>query len=111
MKMPSGLIIQSEKLTRYILVYQEKADKSQYLVSAGYSLKNWQVLKEDRIQAVEGAEVAEVKSTDWGMRFTVRSRWQGTNSQFLEVVTIWQQDEGTDIIRFVTLYPDKLTEG
>jgi hypothetical protein len=105
--MPSRLVIQERKLTRYLLVYQIKDDKSEFLARAGYTLQNWQLLKRDILEAVEGAEVAEVTSTDWGTRFKVKSQWDGLNGQRLKVVTIWQQDADTSTIRFVTLYPDK----
>jgi len=107
MKMPLGLIIQDRKLTQYLLVYQVEGDKSEFLRRAGYTLQNWQSLRQDILKAVTHAEVAEVIQTDWGTRFKVKSQWQGLNGQFLKILTIWQQDQGSDVIRFVTLYPDK----
>jgi hypothetical protein len=107
MKMPLGLIIQDRKLTQYLLVYQVEDDKSEFLRRAGYTLQNWQLLRQDILKAVTSAEVAEVIQTDWGTRFKVKSQWQGLNGQLLRTLTIWQQDEGSDVIRFVTLYPDK----
>lgn len=107
MRMPSGLVIQERKLTQYLLVYQVEADKSEFLAQAGYTRQNWQLLKRDILEATEGAEVAEVISTDWGTRFKVKSQWNGLNGQWLKVITIWQQDEEANTIRFVTLYPDK----
>ncbi len=44
MKMSSNLVIENAKLTRYLLVYQPKDDKSKYLAQYGYTLENWQVL-------------------------------------------------------------------
>ncbi|SRR5579883_1754310 len=107
MKVPSGLVIQDRKLTHYLLIYQAEDDKSEFLASAGYTLQNWQLLKRDRLSAMAVAEVVEVMSTDWGTRFKVKAQWNGANGQRLKVIVIWQQDEGSDIIRFVTLYPDK----
>lgn len=108
MEMPSGLLIQEKKLTKYLLVYQAKDDKSEFLALAGYSLQNWQTLKQDILNAVEGAEIAEIVPTDWGTRFKVKSQWNGINGQLIRVFTIWQQDESSDTIRLVTLYPNKL---
>lgn len=109
MKMPSGLVIQERKLTDYLLVYQDEDDKSDFLARAGYRLQNWHQLKQDILKAVEGAEVEGVVSTDWGTRFRVKSRWEGLNGRVLRVVTVWQQDEGSNVIRLLTLYPDKST--
>lgn len=107
MKIPFGLVIQDQKITNYLLVYQPKDDKSEYLALAGYNLENWEILKRDILNAVDASEVAEVTSTGWGTRFKVKSQWYGPNSRLVRVMTIWQQDEGSDIVKFITLYPDK----
>jgi hypothetical protein len=108
-KMPSGLVIQDRKLTDYLLVYQDEDDKSEFLALAGYRIQNWQRLKQDILKAVEDCEIEMVIPTDWGTRFRMRSRWEGLNGRVLRVVTVWQQDEGSDVIRLLTLYPDKST--
>jgi hypothetical protein len=107
MQMPFGLVIQDRKLTNYLLVYQDVDDKSEFLAMAGYRLQNWQRLKQDILRAVEGAEVEAEILTDWGVRFRVKSEWAGVNGCVLRAITIWQQDEGAEEIRLVTLYPDK----
>jgi hypothetical protein len=110
MKMPSGLIIQDEKITKYLLVYQPKSDKSRYLALAGYNLDNWELLKNDIINAVEGSEIAKVTPSDWGTQFEVKSEWTGPNGRLIKIITIWQQDKETEVVRFITLYPDKSRE-
>lgn len=107
MRIPSNLFIHDPKITNYLLVYQPKDDKSEYLALAGYSQENWQILKRDIMEAVEGAEVAEVTPTGWGTRFKVKNQWYGPNGRLVKVITIWQQDEESDTIKFITLYPDK----
>lgn len=79
--MPLGLTIQDQKLTSYLLVYQAKDDKSEFLANAGYTLQTWEELRQDILRAVEDAEVSEIFETEWGVRFKVRSRWQGLNGQ------------------------------
>lgn len=107
MKLPFVLVIQDQKLTDYLLVFQEKDDKSQYLALAGYSKQNWQKLKSDILTAVGLTESFEQIPNEWGSRFKVRSEWNGPSGKLVRVISIWQQDEGSDAIRFVTLYPDK----
>lgn len=63
MKMPSKLAIQNEKLTRYLLVYQSKDDKSRFLADYGYTLANWEILKQDILKAVTNTEIDEVSQT------------------------------------------------
>jgi hypothetical protein len=110
MKLPSRLVIQNEKLTKYLLVYQAKDDKSQYLAEYGYTLQNWQILKQDILKAVEQVEVDEVTSTDWGIRYKIKTHWDSINRKQLKVITVWQQDEGSDTPKFITLYPNKSRE-
>lgn len=106
----SNLVIQDAKITKYLLVYQPKSDKSGYLALAGYNLDNWEILKSDIIKAVEGSEIADVTPTDYGTQFTIKSQWHGANGRLLRVITIWQQDEGTEVLRFITLKPDRSQE-
>ncbi|EAZ91696.1 hypothetical protein CY0110_26233 [Crocosphaera chwakensis CCY0110] len=108
--MSSNLVIEDAKLTRYLLIYQRKDDKSKYLAQYGYTLDNWQVLKLDIIKAVQGQEIDEITQTDWGQRFKVKSQWTGVNGKLIKVITIWQQSEGEDTIKLITLYPDKSEE-
>lgn len=89
MRMPSGLLIQEQKLTNYLLVYQARDDKSEFLALGGYSPQNWRILKQDILNAVEGAEISETILTDWGTRLKVKSQWNGLNGQLLRVITIW----------------------
>jgi hypothetical protein len=64
MKLPADLTIQDQKLTAYLLIYQEKDDKSGYLASAGYTIENWQLLKRDILRAVENADILETTPTN-----------------------------------------------
>ena len=107
MEMSSRLVIQDQKITHYLLIFQEKDDKSQFLANFGYTLQNWEQLKTDILQFVPGSERLSTVDTAWGLRFKVRSQWQGANGRSLAVVTIWQEDRDADVLRFVTLYPDK----
>lgn len=107
MRVPSNLFIPDRKITNYLLVYQPKDDKSEYLALAGYSRENWQILKRDIMESVGGAEVAEVTPTGWGTRFKIKNQWSGPNGRLVKVITIWQQDEASDTVKFITLYPDQ----
>ncbi|NDJ17693.1 DUF6883 domain-containing protein [Myxacorys almedinensis] len=104
------LEVQDRKLTEYLLIYQPKYDKSIFLSLAGYTPKNWQILKQDILEAVEESDFSKPDKTQWGKRFTIGVEWAAPNGHLLKVITIWQQDEGAEVIRFVTLYPDKSQE-
>ena len=75
-----------------------------------YTLDNWQVLKQAIIEAVQRQEIDEMTQTDWGQRFKVKSQWTGVNGKLMKVITVWQQYEGEDTIKLITLYSDKSEE-
>ena len=47
MKLPLDAIIAIAKLTRYLLIWRDADDKSQFLTQAGYGQENWQQLEAD----------------------------------------------------------------
>jgi hypothetical protein len=107
MQISSRLVIQDQKITQYLLIFQEKDDKSQFLANAGYTLQNWEQLKADILCFVPDSEILATVETPWGLRYRVRSQWQGANGRSIAVISIWQDDRDADVLRFVTLYPDK----
>jgi hypothetical protein len=107
MEMPSSLFLQDQKITQYLLIFQDKDDKSLFLAKAGYTLQNWEQLKEDILRFVPGSQIFATVETAWGLRFKARSQWQGPNGRSIAVMTIWQEDPESEALRFVTLYPDK----
>ena len=59
MKIPFDAIIPEPKLTKYLLVFKPRNDKSKFLAQAGFTLENWQALKtaiENLIESVEAVE-------------------------------------------------------
>ena len=45
MKIPVNAIIPEAKLTKYLLEYKLRNDKSRFLARAGFTIENWQLLK------------------------------------------------------------------
>ncbi|WP_374191971.1 DUF6883 domain-containing protein [Chroococcus sp. FPU101] len=66
------------------------------------------MLKQDILEAVTNTEIDEASQTSWGIRFKVKCQWITINGKSIEVITIWQQDDESDVARFITLYPNKL---
>jgi len=63
MKLPKNSLIAHEKLTQYLLISRKRNDKSQWLAQAGYSLKNWQELKNDLRVQILPLEAMQIEST------------------------------------------------
>ena len=106
MIIPKNAIIAIEKIRDYLLVPQEKSDKSKFLALAGYSLNDYRLLIEDiRLQLLPGEAVLQERTED-GELYILRGMLTGPNGRQLFVRTIWllEEDMGP---RFITLVPDK----
>lgn len=103
--LPQDTVIAEEKLTKYLLVPLPKDDKSKFLAQAGYTLDNWQQLKQDlRVQVL--SQPAELIETNrYGRKYAIRACLRGVNGIELNILTIWMLTN--DTTRFVTLVPDK----
>lgn len=107
MKIPSDSSIAPEKLTRYLLVFNEHSDKSKFLEKGGYTHENWQMLEADIRKLLENEAVFQ-KADTFGEYFAV----SGQLSNELPVKTIWLRESGSQTFRFITLIPmPKLSTG
>ncbi|MDQ6756185.1 MAG: hypothetical protein M3004_04535 [Bacteroidota bacterium] len=94
------LDIPLEKITEYLLAKKEKNDKSKFLQSLGYSLKNWQdLLMEIKNIALKNDMVLERRSV-FGNLYSIRGKLKNKL-----IITIWLKQVNKDIYRFITLYP------
>jgi hypothetical protein len=48
-----------------------------------------------------------IEKTHYGELFEIRGSLTGPNSRILRVKTVWMQEFGTGITKFITLYPDR----
>ena len=109
MQLPNRVlsIIAQEKLTEYVLNTRHKrgGTKARLLVQFGYTVQNWRRLEAD-IRHGLYAEVDLVRPTEYGMRYEIRMMLQTPRGVPLTVRTIWQIDDGREVPRLITLYPD-----
>jgi hypothetical protein len=100
-------VIAQEKLLNYVLNTNHKrgGTKARLLARFGYTVQNWRRFEGDIRGALE-TEVDVVKRTEYGMRYEIRLVLQTPIRMPLIVRTIWQIDDGTDVPRLITLYPD-----
>ena len=107
MKLPKNSLIAYEKLTQYLLISRKRNDKFQWLAQAGYSLKNWQELKNDLRVQILPLEAMQIESTKYGQMCEIRGKLTGPNGKSLSVCTIWMTETATKSTKFITMYPDK----
>jgi hypothetical protein len=109
MQLPNRVlsIIAQEKLTEYVLNSRHKrgGTKARLLAQFGYTVQNWRRLEADIRHGLD-AEVDLVRPTEYGMRYEIRMVLQTPLGVPLTVRTIWQIDDGREIPRLITLYPD-----
>ncbi|MCI0577040.1 MAG: hypothetical protein L0332_34400 [Chloroflexi bacterium] len=107
MKRPIDATIAPAKLNQYLLVPKKRNDKSRWLASAGYTLKNWTVLEEDLRQQILSREAVLVEVTPFGETYEITGGLTGPNGKTLAVRTVWLQESDTGHTKFVTLFPDE----
>jgi len=100
-------LIAQEKLTEYLLNTQHKrgGTKARLLAQFGYTIQNWRQLEADIRRGLE-TEVDLVRSTAYGMRYEIRLALPTPLGVPMTVRTIWQIDDGSEVPRLITLYPD-----
>jgi Domain of unknown function (DUF4926) len=113
MQLPNRALasIEQEKLTEYLLNTRHKrgGTKARLLAQFGYTVWNWKRLEAD-IRSGLGTEVDLVRSTEYGTRYEIRMTLQTPLGVSLTVRTIWQIDDGREVPRLITLYPDWASE-
>jgi len=107
MKLSTGAVIATDKLTRYLLVPQTRGDKSAFLAGAGYTINNADQLLRDLREQILPLDATALESNQFGQYFEVRGRLTGPNGVALAVRTIWMTEHLSGITKFVTLIPDK----
>ena len=90
-------VISEAKLTRYLLVFLEKDDKSQFLAQAGYTLENWQELEQDLREQILSLEATPTTQTQYGQKFSITGDLAGRNPHPIRVKTIWMQEASLDL--------------
>jgi len=98
-------VIPEAKLTRYLLVWKQKDDKSGFLAQAGYTLDNWQQLERD-LRNLLMNEATLDRETSFGNIYKIEGVLFGSNGVSLQVATFWIVDSFSNETRFVTLLPN-----
>ena len=101
------MIIPDDKLTRYLLVYKARNDKSKFLAQAGFTQENPEALRAAIRVVVESSEAVEDKTNEYGTFYQVQGELIGNNRVNLSVITIWLQRQIDCKFQFVTLKPRK----
>ncbi|MVM38449.1 hypothetical protein GO730_14170 [Spirosoma sp. HMF3257] len=103
MKVEGEIILDSRKITEYLLIWKAESDKSAFLINLGYTQANWQELEEDILDIIANGDAIYSRPAPFGGDLY---KVNGTLRNF-GVVTIWLYTSEPLSWRFVTLYPQK----
>lgn len=107
MWIPDNASIPDEKLTRYLLIYKVRNDKSQFLAQAGFTAQNAESLRIAIQALVQSSEAIEDRTNEYGTFYEAKGELVGTNGETLFVTTIWLRRQSDGEFQFVTLKPAK----
>ena len=96
-----------DKLTGYLLNVSHKrgGPKARLLVSLGYRSNDPQSLESDlRVQHLS-LDVTRTHQNAYGVVFESEGPIKTPNGRSLRFCSVWQVDTGTDVPRFITMYP------
>jgi len=99
MKLPENSVITQEKLADYVLKPGKSNDKSKFLALGGYFVENWQELGTD-LRSLLQLDTEPAQDNEYGQFFEICG-----NLRNLKVKTIWLLERGTELPRFITLFP------
>jgi hypothetical protein len=100
-------IIAAEKLTAYLLNMSHKrgAAKARLLFSLGYRSDAADVLESDLRAQHLSLEVTRTHENVYGVVYEIVGPIKAPNGSRVQFRSVWQIDTGTDVPRFITMYP------
>jgi hypothetical protein len=107
LRVPENAILAKEKFQQYLLKKQPDSDKSGFLAGAGYTIDNWQILRDDIRRQLLPLDAILSRETPFGRLYEIRGVLHGPNGKQLNVVSVWMIESGSNVTKFITLYPDK----
>ena len=105
MTLPFDSTIAREKFANYLLLHQERSDKSRYLARAGYTLENIDRLIEDIRTQILPLEAIFVRRTGFGEMYRIDGKLPGPGAWQIHLRTIWLKHALSGAVHFVTLIP------
>jgi hypothetical protein len=100
-------MIAADKLTAYLLNMSHKrgAAKARLLLTLGYRSDAGHVLESDlRVQHLS-LEVTRTHANAYGVVYEIEGPIKTPSGRTVRFCSVWQVDTGTDVPRFITMYP------
>ena len=105
MKLPANATIAREKVTGYLLIRQNRSDKSAFLESGGFTALNPDALITELGILLSKAEANQVEGNKFGRYYEIVGILRGPLGLGLRVKTIWMTEHLSGKTKFITLIP------
>lgn len=100
-------IIAAEKLTGYLLNMSHKrgSAKARLVLSFGYRSDNPRALEGDLRSQHLSVDVTGTSTNAYGVVYEIEGPIKTPSGRVVRFCSVWQVDTGTEVPRFITLYP------
>ena len=100
-------IIPPDKLTGYLLNVSHKrgGPKAKMLLSVGYRVDAPQQLESDLRTQHLSLDVVRTSVNAYGVVYEIEGPIKTPSGRIVRFCSIWQVDTGTEVPRFITMYP------
>jgi len=100
-------IIAVEKITGYLLnvSHRRGAPKARLLLSVGYRADDSQRLESDLRTQHLSLDVTRTSENAYGVVYEIEGLIKTPSGRVVRFCSVWQVDTGTDVPRFITMYP------
>lgn len=109
MRIPNAdrAIIAAEKLSAYLLNVSHKrgGPKARLLLSVGYRSDAPEVLESDLLAQHLPLDVSGSSANEYGVVYEIQAPIETPSGKVVRFCSIWQVDTGSDVPRFITMYP------
>lgn len=105
MKLPANAVIARQKITDYLLVRQNRSDKSAFLENGGFTALNPDALVSELAALCEQGDAQQVDENKFGRYYEITAILRGPLGTRLRVKTIWMTEHLSGTTKFVTLIP------
>lgn len=109
MKVPNAdqAIIAADKVTGYLLNVSHKrgGPKARLLLNFGYRSDNPHSLESDLRAQHLSLDVTRTHANAYGVVYEIEGPIKTPGGRSVRFCSVWQVDTGTDVPRFITMYP------
>jgi hypothetical protein len=107
----TDVVIERQKILDYLLspTHHVGQYKAEFFRSLGYHQLTWKVLERD-IRSLLGGKLVHVGESAHGVKYSLRGRIVGPNGRSAHVLTIWIAHPAQNVLRFVTAYPEGISD-